>query len=349
VSPSEYPHVLVVVPVFDEAELISTKLANLAELTYPIDRRHVVIVDGGSSDGTAERVGQWIGKCSGMALLRTTLSNKTAQVAAALREYPGPEWILMTDADALLPPDIIEQLVSTAAADSTVGVVGTTVRPTRAHLLEELHWRIADWLRECECRSGSAALVAAPCYLAHREFIANMPPDTVADDVHVACRAMTAGRRVRFLHSAVVRELRSPRTLSELLAHKYRKADAYLREIFRFLPQVAEMRVPMRGVFVRRAALLIGGPLVAVGSFLVALTAVRGATLSFSQGVVLVALMVSILVAKRGRDAANLAALAVVLAGTTLAALVTYPFSRQTASFPKVLRPAELRLPVEPE
>ncbi len=348
-SPSEYPHVLVVVPVFDEAELISTKLANLAELTYPIDRRQVVIVDGGSTDGTAERVGRWMSPCARMALLRTTQSNKTAQVAAALREYPGAEWILMTDADALLPPDIIEQLVSIAAADATVGVVGAAVRPTSAHRLEQLHWQIADWLRECECRSGSAALVAAPCYLAHREFIANMPADTVADDVHVACRAMTAGRRVWFLRTAVVQELRSPRTLPKLVAHKFRKADAYLREIFRFLPQVPGMRVPMRGVFVRRAALLIGGPVVAVGSFLLALTAARGATISLSQSLVLIVLMLSVLGARRGREAAHLAVLAIVLAGTTFAALVTHPFSRQTASFPKVLRPSALRLPVEPE
>jgi cellulose synthase/poly-beta-1,6-N-acetylglucosamine synthase-like glycosyltransferase len=349
VSLSEYPHVLVIVPVFDEAELISTKLANIAELTYPLQRRHVVIVDGGSTDGTVERVVRWIGTCTGVALLRTAYSNKTAQVGAALREYSQADWVLMTDADALLPPDIIEQLVSTAAADTTVGVVGTAVRPTRAHVLEQLHWQIADWLRARECRSGSAALVAAPCYLARREFMANMPADTVADDVHVACRAMTAGRRVWFLHSAVVRELRSPGTLPELLAHKYRKADAYLREIFRFLPQVRAMRVPMRGVFVRRAVLLIGGPLFAVCGLLAAFSAARSAPFSVSQALVFLALMLSICATRRGSHAVNLAALAIVLAATTLAALVTYPFSRQTASIPKVLRPSGLRLPAEPE
>jgi hypothetical protein len=41
------------------------------------------------------------------------------------------------------------------------------------------------------------------------------------------------------------------------------------------------------------------------------------------------------------------AALAAVLAAVSAAALIAYPFSRQSASFPKILQPSEYPLPDE--
>src|SRR5437763_569436 len=134
--------------------------------------------------------------------------------------------VVIAGADAILAPDTIERLMAEATHDTSVGVVGARVRPRGAHVMESLHWRFADWLRERECGRGSAAIVTAPCYLTRRELIAEMPADAVADDVHVACRAMLAGYSVRRSASTVF-ELRSPRTVGELLRHKYRKADAY--------------------------------------------------------------------------------------------------------------------------
>jgi cellulose synthase/poly-beta-1,6-N-acetylglucosamine synthase-like glycosyltransferase len=290
------PPVLVVVPVYDEAQLIAGKLENLAALTYP--RRRIVLVDGGSSDGTIAAIER-----SGFALLRTSLRDKTAQLNEALRLFADEDWILVTDADALLGADTIERLMS--ATDATIGVVGASVRPAAAHELESLHWRATDWLRAREFDRGSAGIVAAPCYLARREHLCDLPPDVIADDIHVASRAMRAGQRVAHSEASVV-ELRSPQNVRDLLRHKSRKADAYLREIFRFLPY----RMP--AVFFWRATLLTIVPLLAM------LACVLAAPLA------LIAL------------ALKPARLAVVLTAVSAAALLRYPFSRQAACFPKI-------------
>src|ERR1041385_1904546 len=157
----------VVVPVFDEAPLIARKLANLRAPTYP--KLRVIVVDGGSTDGTVAQVPPEL-------LLQTHLRDKTAQIAAALRGIDD-EWVLVTDCDATLPPDIVEQLM--AAAGDDVGVVGARVLPSEAHALESLHWQLSDRLRELESRRGSAAIVTAPCYLARRALLADMPTDTL--------------------------------------------------------------------------------------------------------------------------------------------------------------------------
>jgi cellulose synthase/poly-beta-1,6-N-acetylglucosamine synthase-like glycosyltransferase len=320
--------VLIIVPMFDEAPLIERKLENLAALTIP---RRVVIVDGGSTDGSIDIVRDWISGRAAFSLLETAHRNKTAQLNDALRLNPAEDWILMTDADALLAPQTLERMLDVVAADARVAVVGSQVRPAAAHALESLHWSATDWLRARESDRGSAGIVAAPCYLAHRDFLAHMPEDTVADDVHVTCRAMLAGRRIGHAGDADVVELRSPRTLRALLRHKYRKADAYLREIVRFVPQVRRIPPPMRTIFLWRAALLTIVPLLSV------LGGVAAIATSFQSivGVAFVATLLLIIPFARGF------ALAVLLAAISAAALLMHPFSRQQASFPKILRASE--------
>lgn len=321
------PPVLIVVPVFDEAPLIERKLANLAALDYP--NVHVVIVDGGSTDGTLALVRRF----PQFELVETTLRNKTAQLAEALRLEHSAKWILVTDADAHLASDTLTSLMNVAAADGDVAVVGARVRPIAAHALESLHWRTTDWLRERESDRGTAAIVAAPCYLARRELLTDLPPDAIADDVHVACRAMLAAKRVGHADATVL-ELRSPRSARALLRHKYRKADAYLREIVRFLPSARRMASPMRAVFLWRAALLTLVPLFgALGG----LAFVIGLLMTLSWKALFFALPFAF-------PQVRLAAL---LGGVSALALLTYPFSRQAASFPKILQPWEYRLPDE--
>ncbi|MDP9193589.1 MAG: glycosyltransferase [Acidobacteriota bacterium] len=333
-TPAEQPPVLIVVAVYDEAPLIERKLVNLAALTYPW--RRVVIVDGGSTDGTIGRVSRWIASHPDFALLETQRRNKTAQLNDALAAHREEAWVLVTDADALLEADTLERLFDIVASDDSVSVVGTRVRPTSAHALESLHWHATDWLRAREHDRGSAAIVAAPCYLARREHL-NLPHDVIADDVHVACSAMMAGRRVG-QSSATVLELRSPSSLHGLLKHKYRKGDAYLREIMRFLPLAGRMPAPMRTIFLWRAALLTIVPLLSTigGTALVAALVLTWGM----QGVLLLLAPMLLLFIPAARGAA----LAVVLAAVSAAALFTYPFSRQAASFPKILQPSEYPL-----
>jgi cellulose synthase/poly-beta-1,6-N-acetylglucosamine synthase-like glycosyltransferase len=323
--------VLIVVPMFDEAPLIERKLENLAALSIP---RRVVIVDGGSIDGSIDIVRDWIAGREAFTLLETAHRNKTMQLNDALRLNPAEEWILVTDADALLEAETLERMLDVVAADARVAVVGSHVRPAAAHALESLHWSATDWLRARESDRGSAGIVAAPCYLAHREVLANMPDDTLADDVHVTCRAMLAGRRIGHAGDAAVVELRSPRTLRALVRHKYRKADAYLREIVRFIPEVRRMPRPMRTIFLWRAALLTLVPFLGVIGGAAAMAAIAT---SFAA-IIAAALTATLLFVIRPARGLALAAL---LAAVSAAALVMHPFSRQQASFPKILRASE--------
>lgn len=340
----DWPLVDIIVAVHDEVGWIEEKLRNLSELRYPAARLKIWIVDGASSDGTAEAAAAWIRSGERFELLRLAVANKTAQLNAALGQSRG-EWVMVTDGDARLGPDTLATLVASGEADAELAVVGTPVEPARAHALDALHWRMHNWLRQQESRLGFASIVTAPCYLFRRSLLATFPEDVVADDVHVALTAAACGRRVGFVAAAVT-ELRSPMRLIDLFRHKVRKADAYLREIFRFLPCLGAMASPAREVFLWRAAQMTIVPALAT----VTLMALAGWVASaevLAVGMILAApagALLGIAIWLGWRYMPMLLqglALAGLLMVVLLAALAAYPFSRQTSCYPKVASTVE--------
>jgi cellulose synthase/poly-beta-1,6-N-acetylglucosamine synthase-like glycosyltransferase len=335
----------VIVAVLDEAATIDAKLRELAATGYPADRLRVIVVDGGSSDGTREILAAHAERLPDLDVVLTRLADKTAQLNEGLARARAP-WILVTDADASLPAETIGRLVSAGEADPAIGVVGVPAVPADAHPLDRWHWHVSNGIRRLEHRVGTTGLVVASCYLFRRSLLDRFPADAVADDVHVACLAASAGSRVALVDIEVT-ELRAATTGFLWYCHKVRRARGYLREVFRFLPHARRMTPPAAAVFLWRAAALTLAPVAGVVSIIAMLTSGGMELVADFAGFAALALVC------RG-DVARVSQLGRVFPGLTLplwtlaitmTALVTYPFVRQTAHFPKVGAPVR-RAPV---
>jgi cellulose synthase/poly-beta-1,6-N-acetylglucosamine synthase-like glycosyltransferase len=336
--PGSWPSVDVIVPVRNEAEWIEDKLRNLEALRYPADRLRVWVVDGASTDGTADIVQTQIARDARFSLVRFPVGNKTAQLNAALRRGDA-EWVMVTDADARLPTETLELMMAAAEVDARAGVVGAPVDPAGPHALEALHWQLGNYLRAREGRCGCASLVAGPCFVFRRALLAAWPDDVVADDMHVTFKAMATGRRVTLIDAAVT-ELRTPQGLGGLFRLKFRRAHAYLREVFRFLPRASAMPPPARAVFLWRAAHLIVLPLSLVATAGLALAwvghSMPSPAVPLWAGAVGGAGAVTWWGSRGARKVATVLALGTLVVPTLLLALLAQPFWRQTATFPKV-------------
>ena len=330
----ELPPVDVIVAVLNEAHLIDAKLAELDAIDYPADRLRLVVVDGGSSDGTREAIAAHAAADDRWLPVMTTVASKTAQLNEAMRRTQAP-WILVTDTDARVPADTLKRMLEAAARDPRVGVVGTTIVPDRPHPLDGWHWRVSNWIRRFEHRAqGTSGLVGGPCYLFRRALVDHFPADVVADDVHAVCRAATRGARTAIVDSKV-KELRVAASLLPWYGHKVRRTLAYLREVFRFAPSLFHMPAPMRAVLLWRALALTLVPAAAIAAGWVVAT--TGGTPWFAGGAVL-------LLAGALPGSGRLRGLQQTLTATalplwifliTLTALVLYPFVRQSASYPR--------------
>lgn len=247
--PARWPSVTAVVPARDEADVIATSLGSLLAQDYP-GHFHVIIVDDGSSDGTAEvarkgaglsdrltvvsaapREAGWVGKVHAM-----------NQGLLAMPDTPGrqPDFVLFTDADIGHPPDGLRRLVSQAEA-SRLDLVSLMVRLHCRSLWERLlipafvffFAKLYPFRWVTDPRHATAA-AAGGCMLLRRtllERIGGLAPirDALIDDCALAAQVKRHGGRLWLGLSDETTSLRPYRGLGEIWRMVARSAFTQLR------------------------------------------------------------------------------------------------------------------------
>jgi cellulose synthase/poly-beta-1,6-N-acetylglucosamine synthase-like glycosyltransferase len=242
------PAVTVVVPVRNEEGFIRQKLENLFSLDYPAARLEVIVVDGGSTDGT-RRIVEDIATSAPryrVTWLAAASSGKIPQLNEALASIPADHLVVVTDVDAVIAPaDALLRTVGYFSADEKVGLVGGwTMPPAERGLIvhaEHAYWDKQNRLRHMETIAFSSSIVVGPFYAFPRKFHGAFPEDCIADDVHASFACHLGGRRVIYADDIQVVEYRFARRLSELFSHKRRKTYAYTVEILRVMHRLPFM------------------------------------------------------------------------------------------------------------
>ena len=129
--------VSLLVPVYNEADVIEQALE---EIDNALSSKQVVIVDDGSTDGTAAVVERWMAGRDGYELIRRPHAGKGAAIRAGIPHVKG-EIAVIQDADLEYDPAEIPRLVEPierGAADVVYGSRLTGGRPQRAYLFWHL-------------------------------------------------------------------------------------------------------------------------------------------------------------------------------------------------------------------
>jgi cellulose synthase/poly-beta-1,6-N-acetylglucosamine synthase-like glycosyltransferase len=232
-SSASPPAIAVVVPTRNEAALIEAKLADLRRADYPAARLRVVVADGGSSDGTIERVETARRSDPRLDLLRVAGARSKADQLNAVFRQLGEEIIVVTDVDATLAPSCIGALVGTLVADPAAAAVGARIRPASRLLEERIHWWLLNWLWWLEGEALGAAALSGVCYAVRRSAVVPLPTDCTADDIALALAIGASGGRVRICRAALATEVRVPQTLKEFLRFRRRRGIGYVTELLR--------------------------------------------------------------------------------------------------------------------
>lgn len=231
-----YPDIAVVVPTLNEEPYIRAKLHDLRRTVYPSEHLTLIVVDGGSTDRTAELVQHEIDGGAALQLLCVDgTRGKAAQLNHALAQL-DQEIVVITDVDAILEPTCIQELVDVLTGDPQTAVVGATVWPASGLAEERLHWSFLNYLWWLEGEVLSCGTVAAPCYALRRARMKPLAADVRADDVHLALAAGASGLTVRTCRTANAVEIRVPQTVREFLHFRRRRASAYVTELLRSTP-----------------------------------------------------------------------------------------------------------------
>jgi cellulose synthase/poly-beta-1,6-N-acetylglucosamine synthase-like glycosyltransferase len=197
-EPESLPAVSLIIPAYDEEEVIAAKVANALALDYPRDRLQVIVASDGSSDATAERA-----RAAGASLvLELPPGGKVAALNAAAEQAAG-EVLAFSDANSVWKPDALKQLVA-PFADPGVGYVCGQVRflDPEGNNLEGAYWRYEMTLREMESALGGVTAGNGAIYAVRRDAYIPLPPSGSHD---LSFPFLLAKRRRRSLYAPAAR------------------------------------------------------------------------------------------------------------------------------------------------
>jgi cellulose synthase/poly-beta-1,6-N-acetylglucosamine synthase-like glycosyltransferase len=169
---TDLPAVSLIVPAYDEEEVIAAKVTNALALDYPRERLQVIVASDGSSDATAERA-----RAAGADLvLELPAGGKVAALNAGAEQATG-EILAFSDANSVWAPDALRQLI-TPFADPEVGYVCGQVRFRTAggDNLEGAYWRYEMRVREMESSLGGVTAGNGAIYAVRRDAYIPLAP-----------------------------------------------------------------------------------------------------------------------------------------------------------------------------
>jgi cellulose synthase/poly-beta-1,6-N-acetylglucosamine synthase-like glycosyltransferase len=142
--------VSLIIPAYDEEDVIAAKVANALALDHPRESLQVIVACDGCSDATAERA-----RAAGADLvLELPAGGKVAALNAGVGRADG-ELLAFSDANSTWAPSALRRLIE-PFADPTVGYVCGQVRfvDSGGDNLEGAYWRYEMEVREMESALG---------------------------------------------------------------------------------------------------------------------------------------------------------------------------------------------------
>ncbi|MBI1929025.1 glycosyltransferase family 2 protein [Candidatus Poribacteria bacterium] len=211
-----YPTVSLIIPAYNEHEIIRDKIKNSLSLDYPADKLEIVVASDGSTDGTDNILREYDGR----GITAHYFSPRSGKMGALNKTLSrvASEIVVFSDANTMYRPDTIQKLVRNFH-DSTVGAVSGQVILMNTHVSfghsENLYYRYERYLQKKETALGSMLGADGAMYAIRRKLFSPPPNDTILDDFVIAMGAVRAGYRIVYEPEAIGDEETSPNLKSE--------------------------------------------------------------------------------------------------------------------------------------
>ncbi len=166
------PAVSLIVPAYDEEEVIAAKVADALALDYPRERLQVIVASDGSTDATAERA-----RAAGADLVLELPRGGKIDALNAAAERASGEILAFSDANSAWAPDALRRLIA-PFADPGVGYVCGQVRflDPGGDNLEGAYWRYEMAVREMESALAGVTAGNGAIYAVRRSAYVPLAP-----------------------------------------------------------------------------------------------------------------------------------------------------------------------------
>jgi len=191
---------------YNEASAMPEKLANLAMLKAKHPTIEILAFDDGSSDDTAHLIA-----AAGdlVTLLRGPGRSGKAHGMKLLAARARGDVLIFTDANVMLDPEAIDNLLARYADPAIGGVLGSLIYmgegESATAQVGSLYWRIEERLKDEESRTGNVMGADGSIFSIRRALYPSFPDD-VLDDLTVSMAVVFAGFRLVKARDVIARE-----------------------------------------------------------------------------------------------------------------------------------------------
>jgi cellulose synthase/poly-beta-1,6-N-acetylglucosamine synthase-like glycosyltransferase/peptidoglycan/xylan/chitin deacetylase (PgdA/CDA1 family)/spore germination protein YaaH len=263
--------VSVLIPCFNEEKVIAESVRRILNSTWT--RLEVLVLDDGSTDGTAAEVERAFGGDPRVQLLRFPNGGKARALNRGLA-LAGGEVVVALDADTQFPAETIGRLARWFDDPKVGAVAGNALVGNRVNLITR--WQALEYVtaQNLERRALSAlgVITVVPGAVgAWRrqaiEALGGFPADTLAEDQDLTLAVQRAGWSVGFDTEARA-YTEAPQTLKGLLKQRFRWSFGTLQCVWKHRAGLFDAKRPMLGfvalpqVWMFQIALALVAPLV---------------------------------------------------------------------------------------
>lgn len=199
------PSITLLIPAYNEIDVIRRKLENSVSLDYPADKLEVMLIDDGSDDGTREVAREFVASHGITLIEKEERTGKMASVNMGFERARG-EIVVLSDASPNYEDDALRILVR-PLADTSVGVaVGTLAVWDAENAVAKpagLYWKYEAALRGWETQTGSTVAVHGNMFAIRRTLFKPLTSGTINDEFSIAMEALRAGKRVVYERPAL--------------------------------------------------------------------------------------------------------------------------------------------------
>lgn len=216
------PEVTLIVPAYNEADILDAKVQNSKSLNYPASKLQLMFITDGSNDHSGEVLAAYPDVRH---LHVPERGGKTMAENRAIR-YVNTPYVIFTDCNTILNPDAVREIVR-HYANPKVGAVSGEKRVLRDGSTsgsgEGLYWKYESFLKRCDSAIYSLMGAAGELVSFRTELFKPLEKDTILDDFVQSMRIVEAGYQVVYEPDAYAMELPSA-SLHEEMKRKVRIA-----------------------------------------------------------------------------------------------------------------------------
>ncbi|RZV11166.1 cellulose synthase/poly-beta-1,6-N-acetylglucosamine synthase-like glycosyltransferase [Natrinema hispanicum] len=197
-EPAE-PTVSIVLPTYNEEQIVETKLDDLLALDYPMEKVELVVVDS-SSDDTREIIREYFADLDAPDLVLLE-ENERRGLAPALNDAyaaASNDMVVKTDCDSKLSPNVLREAAANLADDDIAAVTGQNVEVLGGSEVESGYRGVQSHIQQLESHLDSTLIFHGPFSAFENDALLPIDPNSLADDTELALKIRRQGGRVIF-------------------------------------------------------------------------------------------------------------------------------------------------------